>query len=182
VPEGLYYKLTIDSIDYNLTVMDDGPNQIVDMLGATEDGDTASIGTGMGSKIYPSPSGMGTISLQKGFINNYSSATEEDFKKFFQPGSYPFAFNHTQNIGTGIIIFWASSNERVYSSYSTTGNNDQTGSFFRITGIEDGFNSDGKYFVKVKMKFRCKLYELQTKEMKELTAGEMVTYFVKNHR
>jgi hypothetical protein len=152
------------------------------MLGATEDGDTASIGTGMGPVAYPSPQGKGTISLQKGFIYDYSSATEEDFKKFFQPGSYPFAFNHTQNIGAGIIISWASSEGRHYSTFSLVSNNDQTGSFFRITGIEDGFNSSGKYFVKVKMQFRCKLYEVHTKEIKELTAGEMVTYFVKNHR
>ena len=182
VPEDLYYKLTIDGTDYELAVTDDGPNQIVDMLAATASGDTASIGTGMGSKAYPSPPGMGAISLQKGFINNYSSATDENFKTFFQPGSYPYAFNHTQNIGAGIIISWTGSDDRHYSTFSLAGNTDQTGSYFKITGIEDGINSSGKYFVKVKMKFRCKLYELQTKEMKELTAGEMVTYFVKNHR
>ena len=182
VPEALYFKITIDGTQYDLTVTDDGLNQIVDMLGATEDGDTASIGTGMGPVAYPSPQGKGTISLQKGFIYDYSSATEEDFKKFFQPGSYPFAFNHTQNIGAGIIISWASSEGRHYSTFSLVSNNDQTGSFFRITGIEDGFNSSEKYFVKVKMQFRCKLYEVHTKEIKELTAGEMVTYFVKNHR
>ena len=54
---------------------------------------------------------MGTISLQKGFLYGYTASIDADFKKFFEPGAYPFSPDMCSNfIFPGIILFWVDSN------------------------------------------------------------------------
>ena len=105
---------------------------------------------------------------------NYYSSTEEDFKNFFSPGAYPIRKYDCWR--SGLLLFW---NDDQNESWSTFwGSGDQSGSSFKIVGVEDGHDSEGIYFVKVFAKFNCKLYK-QSGEMKELTNGEMVGYFYK---
>ena len=74
-----------------------------------------------------------------------------------------------------MIVHWNDSDNAGWSTIIE--GTDQGGSSFTITGIEDGRDNKGIYFVKVKSKFNCKLYNVRTKEMKELKDGEAVTYF-----
>jgi hypothetical protein len=115
--------------------------------------------------------------LQKGFLSDYSTITEADFKNFFKPGAYPFSTKCGNNISSGIILLWADANRQGWRTITDFA--DQTGSFFTIVGVEDGHDSKGIYFVKVRARFSCKLYYPTTGEMVELTDGESVSYFKK---
>ena len=78
----------------------------------------------------------------------------------------------------GILIYWVDS-----SSHKGWGTRDgaanQEGSSFTIVGIEDGHNLAGNYFVKVKSRFNCTLYDHETNDSIALTDGEMVSYFIR---
>jgi hypothetical protein len=76
----------------------------------------------------------------------------------------------------GFLISWNDSDSKTWSTYYGNG---QAGSYFKIVGRTEGYNSNGRYYVKVKMRFKCKLYSYPSGQMKELTNGEMVAYFVR---
>ena len=81
------------------------------------------------------------------------------------------------NILPGVILIWNDANNQSWGTLK--GFEDQAGSFFIITGVEDGHDNKGHYFVKVRSRFNCKLYNMRTNEMKELTDGEAVSFFIK---
>jgi hypothetical protein len=173
VPLESYFKGTIGGVPYYVESPRIGPDNIPYGPGG---GDTASFVSFVGPDEYPSPPGKGTISLQKGFLYGYAASTEADFKAFFAPGAYPFSPNKCRYfIFPGIILTWVGSDQEAWSTLKELG--DQRGSSFTIVGIEDGHDNEGKYFVKVKSRFNCKLYNYRTGEMKELTDGELVSYF-----
>ena len=175
VPLKSYFKGTIGGVKYYVEAPTIGPDDIPYGRGGR---DTVTFSSFLGPGIYPNPPCTGTISLQKGFMYNFSTSTEVDFKSFFQPGAYAFSANKCRiTLFPGIILFWNDSDNQTWGTPKELGN--QTGSFFTIVGIEDGHNNKGNYFVKVKSRFNCKLYNLRSGEMKELTDGELVSFFIK---
>ncbi|HVG14569.1 MAG TPA: hypothetical protein VM935_06400 [Chitinophagaceae bacterium] len=47
--------------------------------------------------------------------------------------------------------------------------------------MEEGHDKKQIYFVKVKFRFNCKLYNVRTREMRELKDGEGVTFLKGNN-
>jgi hypothetical protein len=174
-PDIPYFKLTIDNISYHIINDNNDPSRQVGMWGASED--SGSVGCGIGPVTYPNPPGTGTISIAKNYIGTTNPAlTDADFKAFFQPNAYRFGLNTCDKVTDGFFIAWNDSDSRIWSTYYGKG---QEGSYFKVVGLTDGYNSNGKYYVKLKMRFKCKLYSYPLGQMKELTNGEMVAYFVR---
>ena len=177
VPLKSYFKGRIGGIDYNVVVDIDGPDNIPYGFGSR--GDSMSFASFLTPGIYPNPPGSGTVSLQKQFIYPFSTSTDAHFKAFFKPGAYPFVPSKCLNLGySGIILSWVDSDGNEWDTIREFG--DQSGSSFKIVGIEDGYDSQGRYFVKVKSRFNCKLYLRPGGQMQELTNGEMVSFFKRN--
>jgi hypothetical protein len=175
VPLKSYFKGTIGGVQYYVEIPTTGPDNLPH---ATGGGDTASFSSFVSPGIFPNPPGTGTLSLQKGFMYHFFTSTEADFKKFFQPGAYSFSTNKcNNNIPPGVIVVWSDANNQSWGTLR--GFEDQAGSFFMITSIEDGHDTQGHYFVKVRSRFNCKLYNMRTNEMKELTDGDAVSFFIK---
>lgn len=173
-----YFKVSFVGQDYNVPAQTQGPNDIPYGFGP---GDTANFTSFMMGGDYPNIPAPGTVSLQKNGMPNFYGSSDADFKNFFKPGAYPITnfnpCNSFLNGTTGILLTLSDSNEDSWSTINGTAN--QEGSSFAIVGIEDGYNNAGNYFVKVKSRFNLKLYSHQTGEMRELTNGEMVSYFIK---
>lgn len=170
-----YIKLTIDNIDYHVVYRNDDPADQVGLWAPAAD--SGSVGVGIGPDIYPNPPGTGSLSIQKNYLGTANpEVTDADFKTFFQPGAYRIAIKACDPLTDGLSFAWNDSDNNIWTTYY--GNN-QEGSYCKIVGITDGYNSKGKYFVKVKMRFRCKLYSYPLGQMKELTDGEVVAYFVR---
>jgi len=171
-----YFKLTIDNINYQITNDNNDPSRQIGSM--THSVDSGSVGSGIGPGTYPNPPGTGTISLQKNYIGTSNPAlTDNDFKVFFQPDAYRFAIKTCKSITDGLLIAWNDSDSKIWTTYYGNG---QEGSYFKIVGLADGYNSNGRYYVKVKMRFKCKLYSYSSGQVKELTNGEMVAYFVRH--
>jgi hypothetical protein len=174
-----YFKVTIDGVEYNYMAEIPGPDGIPYGF-SPGSGDSASFSSFMGSNAYPRVPGQGTISLQKNFITNYSGSSEADFKNFFAPGACPFVCPGSCNFSyntPGILIFWVGEDGEVWATRQGSAN--QEGSSFTIVGIEDGHNLAGNYFVKVKTRFNCTLYDREGGNSIALTDGEMVSYFIR---
>ncbi|MEP7375813.1 MAG: hypothetical protein ABI675_20620 [Chitinophagaceae bacterium] len=170
-----YFKLTIDNISYNITNDNNDPSRQVGIWSPSAD--SGSVGCGIGPGTYPNPPGTGTISIQKNYIGTTNpDLTDDEFKAFFRPGAYRFAIKTCESVTDGFLISWNDSDSNNWSTYYGNG---QEGSYFKIVGLTDGYNSNGKYYVKAKMRFKCKLYSYPAGQMKELTNGEMVAYFVR---
>jgi hypothetical protein len=175
VPLKSYFKGIIGGVPYYVEAPTIGPDNIPYGRGG---GDTASFSSFVAPGVSPNPPGTGTASLQKNFLYNYNTSTEADFKNFFKTGAYAFSAKKcTSNISPGIIFVWADANNEFWATLKDLA--DQTGSAFAIVGVEDGHDNAGHYFVKVKSKFNCRLYNLKTGAMKELTDGELVSFFIK---
>jgi hypothetical protein len=170
VPLNISFTGKIGDDEFSVTYPLAGPNNIP--YGYAQ-GDSAGFAAYVTPGTYPNPPGTGSLSVQKQFLFNYYASTEEDFKNFFKPGAYPIT--KPTCFRSGLIMFWVDDNDASWSTFWGTG--DQSGSSFKIVGVEDGHDNTGTYFVKVYAKFNCKLYELSSGEMKELTNGEMVGYF-----
>jgi hypothetical protein len=174
VPLESYFKATLGGVPYYSKAAIVGPENVTYGRGGV---DKVSFSTFVGQNNYPFPAGTGAASLQKGFLSGYPTSTEADFKNFFKPGAYPFATRCGSNVSSGIMLFWTDANRQGWRTFKEFAH--QTGSYYTIVGIEDGHDSKGIYFVKVRAKFSCKLYHPTTGEMVELTNGEMVSYFKK---
>lgn len=169
------FKATIGGVKIYVVPLNAGPDNIPYGGGGK---DTASFSSFLGQDLHPYPAGTGAISLQKGYMYNFLTSTEADFKNFFKPGAYPFYTNLCSHfLFSGMILFWADSDDQTWTTFKEF--QDQAGSSFTIVGIEDGHDNKGIYFVKVKSRFNCKLYNMRTGEIQELTDGELVSYFKK---
>lgn len=175
VPLQSYFKANIGGIPCYVEAPTIGPDGIPY---GRSGGDTVSVASFVTSNVYPAPTGSGTLSIQKGFLYGYAASTEADFKKFFAPGAYPFSSSKCSNfIFPGMILTWVDSDNEAWGTLKEFG--DQKGSSFTIVGIEDGHDNKGNYFVKVKSRLNCKLYNSRTGAMKALTDGELVSFFIK---
>ncbi len=93
------------------------------------------------------------ISVSKGLLKNYSTATLADIQKFLAPGSYSYAVA-AQN---GVEVDWKDSSGTHWST--SQGNGDQGGSSFKITSAKEEADLRGIRDIKVKATFNCKLYD-----------------------
>jgi hypothetical protein len=169
-----YFKANIGGVNYYTEAPTIGPDNIPYGGGGA---DTTFFSSYVSPGIFPNPPGTGTLTLQKGLMYHFLTSSEADFKRFFQPGFYPFAANRCNfYMYAGLTIFWSTS-EGTWSTLKTFA--DQKGSSFAITGIEDGHDSKGHYYVKVTSRFNCKLYKLGGNEVTELKEGEAVSFFIR---
>jgi hypothetical protein len=171
VPLESYFRAKIGGVDVEIAAQTNSPEGISYGSGGK---DSVSFASFINNPTQQTP---GSVTLQKAFIPNFPSSTESDFKNFFQPGSYPFAIASCNSMmQKGIVFIWGQPpSTEFYISYSNFG--DQSGSAFKITAMQDGHTSNGRYYVKIRARFNCKLYHIRTGEIKILTDGEMVSYF-----
>jgi hypothetical protein len=121
---------------------------------------------------------MGSLTIFKGVMSNHKSSTEADFKSFFKPGAYPLLLPPCQDTyktnGVGLYYFDRLTNDSWLSVYSDS---DQSGSSFKIVGVEDGY-SGGNYFVRIKAKIDCEMRHIGSGAFKRLS-GELVGHYVR---
>jgi hypothetical protein len=163
---GVYYHQEANNIDFRAG----------SSLGGTDDVDFSA---DIGPVNLPPPANATSLEITKGLMHHYLSVSDADFRGFFIPGNYPYTngpeTNPYQN-GNGVYIIWTDPQGNFWST--TYGSHDQTGSTFSIISVQDAHDGVRDY-VKVKMRFSCKLYKQGTGEMKQLTNGEMVSLFGK---
>jgi hypothetical protein len=139
--------------------------------------DTAMFMSSVAYGQFPNnPPETGDFWLQKQFIYGFYSTSKEQFKEFFKPKSYPIAFAKCEtHRSDGFLVSWT---DHAATSWSTKKDYDQSGSYVRILGIEDGYRTDGQYFVKTFAHIKCKMYRYPDDVMRELNA-DVVSYFVR---
>lgn len=171
VPQFMYFSAKIDDVDiffgsaYNVDNVPYGYSGI----------DTQTYSAFLSPGVF-TPAGTGSLSVQKDFFYALQGNTEADFKNYFSPGAYPFRDRYCSR--KGMIVFWVDDQNEAWSTIHGSGL--QSGSSFKITGIQDGHDSQGRYYVKAFVRFNCKLYNLSTGTKKILTNGEAVLYFKKS--
>ena len=119
---------------------------------------------------------MGILTIFRGVMPNHRNSTEADFKRFFKPGAYPLLLSPCQDTyktnGVGLVYFDRVANENWLSVYADS---DQSGSSFKIVGVEDGY-SRGIYFVSIKAKIDCEMRHAGPGGVKRFT-GELVCHY-----
>jgi len=166
----IYYKATIGGVNYYQAVTASNNYEAGSGLGGVDD---VAFGSGINYSNPPIPKGLTEMSAGKGMFHHYTTATQAQFKAFFAPGDYPYA---PTNFSTdGVSITWTDPNGEYWDTRN--GSVDQSGSTFKIISVEDAPDITGTFYVKVKMQFTCKLYNVNSGAMKQLTNGEMVVYF-----
>lgn len=104
-----------------------------------------------------------------------TSPTQFDFRNFFLPGNYSYAFTPT-NPRAGFAILYTEGGAR-YTTKGFTSN--QTPGGFRVVSMVDGVNASGVYQVNVVCTFNCILYnEASNTSTKSVTQGEFRGSFV----
>lgn len=166
-----YYKATIGGINYRQDVTETNGFEPGAGSGGVDD---VSFGAGVTYSNPPLPKGLTEMGVSKGMFHNNISASNADFKAFFKPGNYTYHYNTLQH-PDGVIVSWTDTNGDNWDTESGTG--DQTGSAFKIISVVDDYDAIGRYYVKVKMQFNCKLYNETTGVMKPLLNGELVASF-----
>jgi hypothetical protein len=171
-----YYKATIGGINYSQNVTASNGYEAGSGSAGVDD---VSFGAGIYYANTPVPAGSTGMGVEKGVMHNYLSATNVTFKAFFTPGNYPYAPPgfHTFDNGNGVAIGWSDPSGEYWDSHAGTA--DQTGSTFKIISVVDSYDAIGNYYITVKMQFNCKLYNINTGAVKQLTNGEMVGLFGK---
>lgn len=168
-----YYKATIGRVDYvQYATYDNGFIPGSGGGGVDEVVFNASI-------VYeddPAPAGTTSFGVEKGIMYNYLAASDADFKAFFPVGDVAYAPPGPE-VNEGITISWSDPQGKFWTTDAGTG--DQTGSTFKIVSVTDSYDVLGRYYIEVKMQFKCNLYNYDTGEKKILTNGEMVGLFGK---
>jgi hypothetical protein len=167
----IYYKATIDGANYYQAVTSTNGYEAGSGMGGV---DEVSFGGGLYYANTPVPAGLTGMGAEKGLMRNYLTATEAQFRAFFAPGDYTFAPESFSN-GDGIQIGWGDPNGEEWTTRN--GPVDQVGSNVKIVSVEDARDVTGRLYVKVKMQFNCKLYNINTGAVKTCTNGELVAYF-----
>ncbi|MBE7170230.1 MAG: hypothetical protein INR73_06550 [Williamsia sp.] len=168
-----YYKATIGGVNYAQTVTDTNGYEPGTGLGGNDD---VVFGAGINYMNPPLPKGSTEIGASLGVMHHYLSASDAAVKAFFKPGSYPYA-PAAQPTPDGASIGWTDPDGNEWDTQAGTG--DQTGSSFTIISVTDNYDLVGTYYLKVKIQFNCKLYNINTGAMKQVVNGEMVVLFGK---
>jgi len=104
-----------------------------------------------------------------------NSPSQFDFKNFFLPGNYSYAFT-SLNPRSGFNIFYIEGGAK-YKTGSFSSNQSPGG--FRVVSMVDGINASGVYQVNVVCTFNCILYnETSNTSTKNVTQGEFRGSFV----
>jgi hypothetical protein len=171
IPSYLYFAGKVDGQDIFIN-----PPYTVDNAPNAYSGIDSFSFAAYASGVYPYDPGSGSLGIQKDLLAAPGGIySEQDFKNFFLPGAYPFGSPNCRL--NGITVFWIDQQNELWTTYY--GSADQGGSSFKITAIEDGYDSNGGYYVKVFIRFNCKLYHYPTNQMKLLTDGQGVICFKK---
>ena len=170
---GYYYKATIGGVDYSLAVTDNNGFEAGSGLGGTDD---VVFGAGINYINPPLPKGRTEIGASFGVMHHYVNATDANVKSFFKPGSYPYVPDN-QSATVGASIGWTDPDGNDWDTQA--GTKEQTGSSFKILSVTDSYDLLGTYYFKVKIQFNCKLYNVTTGAVKQVTNGEMVVLFGK---
>lgn len=172
--DGYYYKMTVGGQVYEQGVTDDNNYEAGAGLGGVDD----VIISAAINYLYPSgqnpPAGTTAMSVTIGVMHNYMNASDKDFTDFFTPGNYSYVKDFQG--AKGVSVGWTDPQGEDWSTQAGTG--DQTGSTFTIISAVDAKMFNG-FYLKTKMQFKCKLYNVKTGAMKEVTNGEMVGTFGK---
>lgn len=169
----IYYKATIGGTSYTQYVTDNNGYEAGSGMGGVDD---VAFGAGINYANPPAPAGSTEMGIDKGLMHQYVSASNAQFKAFFAPGDYSYAPS-SFSLGDGVRVSWTDPAGEHWDTRD--GTVDQAGSTFKIISITDAPDALGRYYIKVKMQFSCKLYNVATGAMKQLTNGEMVGYFGK---
>ena len=166
-----YYKATIDGTNYTQGVTSSNGYEAGSGMGGVDD---VVFGGGINYENPPVPAGFTEFGIDKGLMHNYVSATQAQFKAFFAPGDYTYAPSSYSN-GNGVRVYWTDPSGGDWDTRD--GPADQTGSTFKIISVVDFIDLAGNYYLKVKVQFSCKLYNVTTGATKQLTNGEAVVVF-----
>lgn len=172
----VYYKANIGGTDYSQEATATNGYIAGSSLSGTDD---VSITADISPENDPYPANSTSMVITKGIMHNYFAASDNDFKAFFSPGNYPFTQGTDDNPfinGDGFYIQWVDGQGNAWSTLAGTG--DQTNSFIKIISTIDDPDPT-TYYVRVKLQFSCKLYRMDTGEMRQLTNGEFVGFFGK---
>lgn len=171
----IYYIATIGGVNYTQSVTATNGYEAGSGMDGTDD---VSFGGGINYSNPPVPTGNTEMGVGKGLMHHYLAASNGDFKAFFAPGDYLYAPSATSfTPGDGIVINWTDPAGEYWNTRN--GSVDQSGSTFKIISTTDAYDALGNYYIKVKMQFNCKLYNVTTGTMKQLTNGEIVALFGK---
>jgi hypothetical protein len=121
----------------------------------------------------PLPKGTTKLEVTRGLYLNYRDITKTVFRASLAPGSYPIRKSFKD--GNGVMISWMDADGEIWSTEFGTG--DQTGSTFNIINITDLPNDYGTFYIMTKMQFNCKLYNSKTGAMKQISNGEIISFF-----
>lgn len=169
-----YYKITVSGQVYEQHATEDNhyiPGSGLD--GVDDVNFSAGINYSDISGGVP-PAGTTGFGVKIGMMHNYMSASDKAFTDFFALGNYSYVKDF--NTAKGVSIYWLDPQGEEWSTQAGTA--DQTGSTFTIISTADAKAFNGLY-LKTKMQFKCKLYNVNTGAMKEVTNGEMVGTFGK---
>lgn len=174
----LYYKAKIGGADYGESVTT--TNDYIAATGIIGHSADASFSASIEPLTSPIPAGFTQLTIEKGLLSSYQTATTAQFKAFFAVGNAPYAPPGTNvyHNGNGVIIDWVDKAGVSWSSFHAT-NAQPAGSSFKIISVDELPVRDGVYRLKVKMEFSCTLYKANSTETAVLTNGEMVSIFGK---
>ncbi|MDI3318757.1 hypothetical protein [Pinibacter soli] len=175
----LYYKATIDGVAYSEKVTDTNSFIAGSGLSGSDDvifGGGIAFDDGNG---VPKPPTATSLDVDIGVLHNYYNCTDAYFRAFFTIGDHAYAKPNpmTDADKEGVVVVWGDASGGYWSSQAGTGS--QTGSTFKIISVEDARDITGTLYLKIKMQFSCKIYNVNTGAAKTLTNGEMVAYFGK---
>lgn len=170
-PGEYYYKATIDGVNYVQDVTLSNGFEAGSGMGGLDD---VVFGGGINWANPPTPAGKTEFAIDKGIMHNYQTATEAQFKAFFPVGNVSYAPASFSN-GDGVKVYWSDPAGEHWETRD--GPVDQTGSTFTIISAQGFVDLTGGYYIKVKVQFSCKLYNVTTGAMKSLTNGEAVVAF-----
>ncbi|HEX2533047.1 MAG TPA: hypothetical protein VHK69_04895 [Chitinophagaceae bacterium] len=177
VPEDaeFYYKATIGGQAFS--EFSDGVNDVVAGSGINGLFDVAPW-----ASVHPEtegsgdhPAGRTALYITKGLLPDYLNVTPARVHAFFAPGTYAYVPQSGFQDHNGVEVEWVDGEGKLWSTKA--GSADQTGSHFEILSVVDAPDAVGQYYVTVKMRFTCKLYNEETGAMKLLTNGEMAGSF-----
>lgn len=165
-----YYSATIDGVNYEARAI--GTNGITAWGGGDWAGYTAALAAVVGHNAWPPATGYTGLMIRKGWIPQYSTATNAQVKDFLAPGIYPFVDPNwaiSPPLKNGVSIVWYDLNGQIW--YSDPSDN-QTGRSFRITSCVEGPPATSSYYpLTITAEFNCKLYN-SVGDVKTLTNGK----------
>jgi hypothetical protein len=162
---GCTFTITVNesgSSDYYFDITVDGVRitRYANITAAYETGygvygeEDLSFGSIISPAAEPLPLGSNYFEIVKGVLPGGNTASNETFKNFLNPGSYPYA---AVDADQGINIVYTDINGKTWQSNAAPAT--QTDGSFTITSSVEGTDGAGDFIVKVKATFNCRLYD-----------------------